>query len=84
MSETPPWHVAKIIPRKLLCLFLVGLRHNDEPLTLQEEWNETTMLHICMVKFSSQFCTLSVRDIMAAIFDLITASEDKGLPNALR
>lgn len=37
-----------------------------------------------MVKFSSQFCTLSVRDIMAAIFDLITASEDKGLPNALR
>lgn len=42
------------------------------------------MLHIWYVIFSSQFCTLSVRAIIAASFARTTGCELSGLPNALR
>ena len=42
------------------------------------------MLHIWYVMFSSQFCTLSVRAIIAASFARTTACEWSGFPNALR
>lgn len=45
---------------------------------------DPTMLHIWYVIFSSQFCTLSVRAIIAASLDRTTACEWSGFPNAFR
>ncbi len=42
------------------------------------------MLHIWYVMFSSQLCWLSTREIMSASLLRTTASECRGLPNALR
>ena len=43
-----------------------------------------TILHIWYVMFSSQFCTLSVLEIISASLLRTTARECSGFPNALR